>query len=402
MNLLCVSETILPKNRVPHITKKIFISTGELSGEIHACHLTESLRKSNNFTLSAMGSERLDALGVRIVHDYRDISVTGLSEVLSHMGHIRHAFDEVKKHLRTDRPDVVVLVDFPGFNMRIARFARSLGIPVIYFIPPQVWAWKKGRLKQIKEYVNKVICILPFEQKLYDREGISATYIGHPFAHTVMPSLSKEEFLETIKAAPGVPVLTIMPGSRRNEIRRHIPVLSEVASRIRRTRPDITIVMPVADSVHESEFASLLHENPGIVPIRGGAYNALAYCDAAIIASGSATLEAALLKAPTIIIYRISWLSYLIARVIVSVDHIGLPNIIAGEEVFPEFIQRLNAESVANTALSMIDKGRHDIAGKLGPIIDMLKVPDSYGLAAGCVISFLEKEQGNEPLSQTS
>lgn len=392
----------MPKNRVPHITKKIFISTGELSGEIHACHLIESLRKSTNFMLSAMGSERLAALGVTIVHDYRDISVTGLSEVLSHMGHIRRAFDEVKKHLQTDRPDVVILVDFPGFNVRIARFARSLGIPVIYFIPPQVWAWKKGRLKQIKEYVNKVICILPFEQELYDREGISVTYVGHPFAHTVSPSLSKEEFLETIKAAPGIPILTIMPGSRRNEIRRHIPILSEVASRIRRTRPDITIVMPVADSVRESELAPLLHENPGIVPIRGGAYNALAYCDAAVIASGSATLEAALLKAPTIIIYRISWLSYFIARVIVDVDHIGLPNIIAGEEVFPEFIQRLNAESIANTALSMIDKGRHDIAGKLGPIIDMLKVPDSYGLAAGCVISLVGKEQGNEPLSQTS
>jgi len=348
-----------------------------------------------------MGSERLAALGVPIVHDYRDISVTGLSEVLSHAGHIRRAFDEVKKHLRTDRPDAVILVDFPGFNMRIARFARSLDIPVIYFIPPQIWAWKKGRLKQIKEYVSKVICILPFEQELYTREGIAASYVGHPFAHTVRPSLSRGEFLDTIKAPPG-PILTIMPGSRRNEIQRHIPVLTEIIARIQRKRPGITIVMPVADSIHDSEFVSFLKDIPGMVPIRGGAYNALAYCDAAIIASGSATLEAALLKAPTIIIYRISWLSYYIARMIVSVDHIGLPNIIAGQEVFPEFIQSLNAETIANTALSMIDKGRHDIAGKLGPIIEMLKVPDSYGLAAGSVISFLEKVQGNEPLSQTS
>ena len=348
-----------------------------------------------------MGSERLAALGVDIVHDYRDISVTGLSEVLSHMGHIRRAFDDVKNHLRSRRPDVVILVDFPGFNMRIARFASSLGIPVVYFIPPQVWAWKKGRLRQIKEYVSKVICILPFEKELYAGEGIPAAYVGHPFAHTVKPSLSREEFLEGI-GAPSGPVLTIMPGSRRNEIRRHIPVLSKIISIVRSKRPDITIAMPVAESVDGSEFASLLKDIPGIIPIRGGAYNALAYCDAAIIASGSATLEAALLETPTIIIYRISWLSYYIARMIVSVDNIGLPNIIAGEQVFPEFIQRLKPESIANTALSMIQKGRRDIAGKLGPIIDRLKVDDSYGLAADAVISFLEKEKGNEPLPQTS
>lgn len=391
----------MPENKVPHINKKIFISTGELSGEIHACHLVECIRKIRSPSFSAMGSERLAALGVDIVRDYRDISVTGLSEVLSHMGHIRHAFDDVKGHLRDNRPDIVILVDFPGFNMRIARFASSLGIPVIYFIPPQVWAWKRGRLKQLKEYVSKVICILPFEQELYAGEGIPVTYVGHPFAHTVRPSLSKEGFLSSINAPSG-PILTIMPGSRQNEIRRHIPILAEVVGRIRRKRPDITIAMPVAESIHESEIASSLKSIPGAILIRGGAYNALAYCDAAIIGSGSATLEAALLKAPTMIIYRISWLSYCIARMMVSVDHIGLPNIIAGEEVFPEFIQRLEPESIANTALSMISKGRQDIAGKLEPIIDRLRVRDSYGLAAGAVISFLEKEQGNEPLRQTS
>ncbi len=307
----------------------------------------------------------------------------------------------LKTHIRTDRPDLLILVDFPGFNMRIARFARSLGIPVIYFIPPQVWAWKKGRLKKIKEYVNEVICILPFEQELYVKEGITSTYIGHPFAHTVKPTLSREDFLKSINAPSG-PILTIMPGSRRNEIVRHIPFLSEIVRQIRRKRPDVVILMPVAESIHEREFTSFLESMPGIIPIKGGAYNALAYCDAAIIASGSATLEAALLKTPTIIIYRISWLSYYIARLIVNVDFIGLPNIVAGKEVFPEYVQHLKPETIANTALSMIDKGRQDFAEELGHIIDILKVDDSYGLAAGAVISFLEKEQGNEPLPQTS
>lgn len=348
-----------------------------------------------------MGSDRLAALGVNIVRGYKDISVTGMSEVLSHIHHIRKAFDDVKAHIRANRPDLIILVDFPGFNLRIARFARSLGIPVIYFIPPQVWAWKKGRLQEIKKYVNEVICILPFEQELYSREGIASTYIGHPFAHTVRPTLSREEFLKGIDAPSG-PILTIMPGSRRNEVVRHVPVLSDTVTAIRLKRPGITIVMPVADSIHEAELAPLLKSAPGITPIKGGAHNALAYCDAAIIASGSATLEAALLKAPTIIIYRISWLSYYIARLIVNVDFIGLPNIIAGKEVFPEHIQHLKPETIANTALSMIDKGRQGFADELGHIIDKLKVDDSYGLAARAVISFLEKEKGNEPLPQTS
>ncbi|MBP1748161.1 MAG: lpxB [Deltaproteobacteria bacterium] len=387
---------------MPHINKKIFISTGELSGEIHACHLVESILKTGHFSLSAMGSDKLAAIGVDIVRDYRNISVTGLSEVLSHMHHIRRAFDDVKTHIRTNRPDLIILVDFPGFNMRIARFARSLGIPVIYFIPPQVWAWKKGRLKKIKEYVNEVICILPFEKELYSKEGIASTYIGHPFAHTVKPTLPRENFLKSINVPSDKHLLTIMPGSRRNEIVRHIPVLSEIVTKIRARRPDIVIVMPVAESIQGTEFTSFLESIPGIIPIKGGAYNALAYCDAAIIASGSATLEAALLQTPTIIIYRISWLSYYIARLIVSVDFIGLPNIIAGREIFPEFIQYLKPEIIANTALSMIDKGRQDFAAELGSIIDKLKVHDSYGLAAGAVISFLEKVQRHEPLFQTS
>ena len=349
-----------------------------------------------------MGSDKLAACGVEIVRDYRDISVTGLSEVVAHIHHIRRAFDEVKTYIRTHRPDVVVLIDFPGFNMRIARFAHSLGIPVMYFIPPQVWAWKKGRLKKIKEHVNEVVCILPFEQELYRKEGVRSTYIGHPFAHTVKPGMPREDFLKSIDVPTDRPILTIMPGSRRNEVARHIPALSEIIKIIRSRRPGIAVLMPIAESIDEAEFASFLKYLPGIIPIKGGAYNALAYCDAAIIASGSATLEAALLKAPTVIIYRISWFSYCIARLLVNVPFIGLPNIIAGKEVFPEHIQRLEAETIANTALSMIDKGRSHFAGELGSIIDKLKVEDSYGLAAGAIISILEKEQGNESLPQTS
>jgi len=378
-------------DRVHAIDRKIFISTGELSGETHACHLVESLNKTEGLRITAMGSERLAAAGVTVVRDYRDISVTGLSEVLSHAGNIRRAFDTVKTHIRQERPDLVVLVDFPGFNMRIAAFARSLGVPVAYFIPPQVWAWKKGRLRNIRKCVDMVICILPFEEDLYAKAGVPAVYVGHPFAETVRPSLTRREFLTRTGVRGDKPIVTVMPGSRRNEIRRHMPVLMETAGIMRRSIPGLTVLLPLADNIDETDVRPFLQGDHGITVLKGHSHDALAYCDAAVVASGSATLEAALLKTPTAIIYRISWLSYSIARLIVHVDFIGLPNIIAGKEVFPEFIQRLDPETIARKVLSMIDKGRQSVAGELGSIVDKLKKEDSYRLAANAILHFFER-----------
>jgi lipid-A-disaccharide synthase len=378
-------------DRVQTIDKKIFISTGELSGETHARHLVESFSKTTDLCITAMGSERLAAAGVRVVRDYRDISVTGLSEVLSHAGNIRRAFDTVKAHIRAERPDLVILVDFPGFNMRIASFARSLGIPVVYFIPPQVWAWKRGRLKKIRKYVDMVICILPFEEDLYTKAGVQAVYIGHPFAETVRPSLTRGEFAAKAGVPGDRPILTVMPGSRRNEIRRHMPVITATLAVMRRTIPDLTVLLPLADNIDEAAVRPFLQGDHGVTVLQGNSHDALAYCDAAIVASGSATLEAALLGAPTAIIYRISRLSYAIARLIVHVDFIGLPNIIAGKEVFPEFIQHLEPETIARKALSMIDKGRQGVAGDLGSIVDKLRKDNSYRLAADVILHFLER-----------
>jgi len=387
----------LPTNRTHHIDKKIFISTGELSGETHASHLIEALRQTMSLNISAMGSDKMAAAGAGIVCDYRDISVTGLSEVASRLHHIKRSLDTVKAHIAADHPDLVVLVDFPGFNMRIARFAKTLGIPVIYFIPPQIWAWHRSRIKKIRKYVDMVVCILPFEKDLYARSGVKAVYVGHPFAETARPTLDRGEFLSSAGVPHDKPVLTIMPGSRKNEIRRHMPVLSKVVGIMRTHIPGLTVLLPLADNIDEGTVRPLLHGISYVTILKGGSHNALAYCDAAIVASGSATLEAALLKAPTVIIYRISRLSYAIARLIVHVDHIGLPNIIAGKEVFPEFIQRLKPELIAKKALSMIHKGRQGIAGELGPVIDKLAQHGSYRLAAAAISDFLEKEHGPLP-----
>jgi lipid-A-disaccharide synthase len=300
----------------------------------------------------------------------------------------------VKKHIRETRPALVILVDFPGFNLRIARFSKKLGIPVIYFIAPQIWAWRKKRIKTIERCVDRVICILPFEKALYDKHGIDSVYVGHPFVNTVQPSLSKEEFLRQIGQDGANPIVTIMPGSRENEITKHMPVLLKTIAIMKKSIPGMAVVLPLAENIEENIFEPFNDPLGNTVMIKKHAYDALAYCDIAIVASGSVTLEAAILKAPTIVIYRISSLSYFIAKMLVKIQFISLPNIIAGKEVFPEFVQDIDPEKIAEKALYMVHKGKQAIQEDIDGIIEKLGHHNSYESARDAVIGFLEKRYG--------
>jgi lipid-A-disaccharide synthase len=373
---------------------KIFLITGELSGEMHAAHLVQSLKKRFPFQFSAVGSKRLIEEGVDVVCDYENISITGMSELFSKITHIRSAFKIVRNHIRETRPALVILVDFPGFNLRMARFSKKLGIPVVYFIAPQIWAWKKKRIRIIERYVDRVICILPFEKALYDEHGIDSVYVGHPFVNTVKPSLSREEFLRQIGKNGASPIITIMPGSRENEIKKHMPVLLKTISIMKKSIPGMVVVLPLAENIEERILEPYKNSLGDTMVIRKHAYNALAYCDMAIVASGSVTLEAAILKAPTIVIYRISSLSYFVAKMLVKIDYISLPNIIAGKEVFPEFVQNIDPEKIAEKALSMVHNGKEAIQEEINGIIEKLGQYDSYESARETVIGFLEKRYG--------
>jgi lipid-A-disaccharide synthase len=379
----------------PTFNNKIFIITGELSGEMHAAHLIKSLKDRHNFEFAAVGSKRLAEAGAEIICDYRNISLTGISELLSKITHVYSAWRIVKKHIRTTRPALVVLVDFPGFNLRIARFTKKLGIPVLYFITPQIWAWKKKRIQTIKRYVDRVVCILPFEKRLYDSYGIDAVYVGHPFVNTVKPSLSREEFLKQIQADGKQPIITIMPGSRENEIVKHIPVLLETTSIMKKSVPGMVVVLPLAENIEEHTLEPFKTSLGDTVIIKKHAYDALAFCDTAIVASGSVTLEAAILRTPTIVIYKISLLSYIIAKILVKIDFISLPNIIAGKAVFPEFIQDIDPEKIAEKALYMVHNGKEAIQEDINGIIEKLGHYNSYESARDAIIGFLEKRYGS-------
>ena len=372
---------------------KIVLVTGELSGEIHALQLVKAVRELLPADFSGIGGAALSEAGVRIVYDYGNISLTGLSEIFAKLKYIREAYRALKRHLATEKPSLVILVDFPGFNLKVARMAWKMGIPVIYFIPPQIWAWRESRIRQIKKYVDHVICILPFEKELYDRHGIGATYIGHPFAGTVKPRLARQEFLNGIGIKDGGTIVTIMPGSRENEFMRHMPLLLDVVERLKGRIENLRVLLPLADSISD-EIASKFSAGQTVVSLRGFSYDAMSCSDIAIMASGSATLEAAVLGTPTIVVYKISKVSYVVAKALVKVKHVSLPNIILGEEVFPEFIQHVNAGDIAEKALYMLRNGRKEISKKLAEIKKRLGSHDSYGLAGESVVRFLEGKYG--------
>lgn len=389
------SKKLPQTNHKRQFNKEIAIITGELSGEIHTFHLINELKAYGDFRFSGIGSSKLKSAGVEIVYDYRNISITGLSEVLAKLHYIRNAFREIKRHLTEKRPSLLILVDFPGFNMRIARFAHDKGIPVIYFIPPQIWAWRKKRIYKIKKYVNKVICILPFEKAIYDDYAVDAVYAGHPFVEIVKPSMTKEDFCKALGIDAANPVVTIMPGSRENEVRGHMPIMMDILEAITQKARNLTILLPLAENIEQETIEKYIKEGIKIVYLKGVSYNALYCSDLAIIASGSATLEAAILGTPTIVIYKVSAISYMVARLIVNVRYISLPNIIAGKEVFPEYIQTFEIEKIAEKALYMLSNGREKIKDEIEDIKMKLGRHNAYKMSAKHIINFLEDTYGS-------
>jgi lipid-A-disaccharide synthase len=395
------SQTQLQDKRPSNpFNRKVVVVTGELSGETHAYHLIRAIQESCPIEVSGMGSTMLKEAGVHVVYDYRKISITGLFEIFKHLKDVRIAFRTLTKHIAELHPSLVILVDFPGFNLMLARFVGKLGIPLVYFIPPQIWAWRKGRIRKIKRFVDLVLSILPFEKTLYDEHGVRALYVGHPFVKTVRPSSPREAFLKDMEIRAGQPVMTIMPGSRVNEVLKHMPLFVQVTDYMRKRSNELAVILPVADNIDRGILEPFLRTRGYIRAVGGRAYDALSASDIAIIASGSATLEAAVLGVPTIVLYKISWFSYLVARALVKVPYISLPNLIAEKEVFPEFIQHIEPEAVAERAINMLNSSRDTIKSDMDAVREKLGNHDSYHLASKAVIEFLESKYGT--LSETA
>jgi lipid-A-disaccharide synthase len=341
---------------MPQPTAELFVSAGEISGDLHGARLLQALRRRHpGLRAFGIGGPRLEAAGLEKTADIEELSLVGIIEVLPRLRSLLRLQSETRKLLARRRPTAVLLIDSPDFNLRLARHARSLGLKVIYYIGPTVWAWRKGRLDAIRDTVDLMLTVLPFEEELYHRHGVRSLYVGHPLVEMVTAStetFSPADFLSDLGVPDGSTVVSLLPGSRRNEIKRLLPVIVEAAQILSRTLSSLHFLVPAAsreifDSIQDPVKESL----PNSSVTLGRAGDCLASSRAAVVTSGTATLEAALRGTPFVTVYRLSPLSYLVGKLLVKTRYISLPNILCGREVVRELIQsQCRPDTVAEAA----------------------------------------------------
>ena len=337
---------------------RIFISAGEASGDMHAAALTrEILSLRPDAEVFGMGGDALREAGGEVLFDYRDYSVMGFVEVLRKLPDLFALRAAFRRVMTERKPDVFVTVDYPDFNMRVAKVAKSLGIPVFSYSPPSAWAWRRGRAKMVAGLASKVACIYPFAYEVYKEAGAPVEFVGNPLVDIVKPSLSREEAEKLAGKKAGHPLILLLPGSRAKELEGVLPLMLESLPLILAQEPRAEFILEEAPSVDPDELHAILDRSS--VPVRvikGHGYDVMSVCDAALATSGTVILECALCGLPSVICYRASAVSMAIARALVKVKYIGLPNLLAGREILPELIQEeLTPQHMASWILRFLE-----------------------------------------------
>jgi len=376
-------------------SKKILMVAGEVSGDLHGAHLMEAiLRIDPEVQFFGIGGERLERMGMKLLYHSQSLSVVGITEVLFKIRSILKALRGLKQSLNQERPDLIILIDFPDFNLRLAKIAHRKGIPILYYISPQVWAWRPKRVKLIAEWVKKMVVLFPFEVPFYEAAGVDVEWVGHPLLDIVKPTLSKEVAFQRFDLDPQRKTIALLPGSRMHEVKRLLPPLLASAQLLQKEIPDLQFIIPLAPGIHQRTLSPWMRNI--FVPVKvveGWAYEVMNLSELLITASGTATLEAAILGKPMVIVYKVSFLSYWIGRALIQVDHIGLVNLVAGKEIAPELIQKdVNPQRIAEEALRIL---RDPILGRrmtesMAGVRQSLGEPGAAQRAAGIVTSLLK------------
>ena len=359
---------------------------GEASGDLHAGNLAGAiLRKVPDAELIGFGGEHMRRSGVDIRFDLTSLAVVGFAEVIGKIGQVKKAMRDAQEAILSERPDAVILVDYPGFNLRLARYAHGLGITVIYYIAPQVWAWYRSRVKKIARTVDKLIVAFEFEVDFFKRYGIEASFVGHPLLDTMAP----EDRVEN--TGPGR-LVGILPGSRRMEVERLLPVMLGAAEILKGEMDDITFQVSCADTVPEECVTQIVDESPlSVEVVKESGRAVTARADAVMVASGTATLETCILGVPMVVLYKVSLLSYLVGKMMIKVPHMSLVNLIAGEAVVPELAQNdATAEKTAECVRRLLIKTEADtMRAKLCEVRAKLGVPGASDRAAEEVVKYI-------------
>jgi lipid-A-disaccharide synthase len=373
---------------------QIFLSSGEASGDLYASELLREIgKRAPEISAFGVGGDRSRAAGARIVVGLDEISVIGLVEVAQKIPALHRAMGRLEEEARSRRPGAAVLIDFSGFHLRLARRLKKLGIPIVYYVSPQVWAWRRGRVRTIRELVDEMLVILPFEEAFYREHGVRVRYVGHPLVDLVRSTMDRESFCRGLGLDPERPIALFLPGSRRREIELHVPVLREVFERLARLRPELQLVVSQAPTVAAFELdAALGAMRERVRIVKDGIYDALKHSAAAVVASGTATVEAALSETPMVVVYRLGRASYALGRPFVRVPHYSMVNLIAGRGLVPELIQdEMTPERILASFMPLLDDERAASEMRLGlrEVGAKLGGGGASGRAAEAVLSHL-------------
>src|SRR5437667_7115560 len=360
----------------------LLLSAGEASGDMYAARLAAALQQRMDVAIFGMGGPQMRAAGVEIITDYSEVSVVGITEVLKRLPSLRRAMRRLVDEAERRHPPLAILTDFPGFHLRLARKLRPQGIRNVYYICPQFWAWRPWRVNLVRRRFARALCIFPFEEKFYAEAGVPVKFIGHPLVGNVKATLTRELFCKKCGLKEEGRMIAVLPGSRRGEIAHHVPVLVEALGEVRRTLPgSFGVVVAVAPGLDSEKLKTMFPGQWQVKFIEEDTYNALAAADLAIVSSGTATVETALLGKPMIVVYRLSPLTARLAKPLVKTRFFSMVNLIAGRAVVPELIQddftpqRLAAEAESllsgspspNPRVSEMKRGLEEVQNLLGP-----------------------------------
>ena len=379
---------------------KIWITAGEASGDLHGAALAVELRRRcPALELTGMGGDAMQAAGVDVRWHIREHSVMGIWEIITHLPALFRLKAEMTAAMAAERPDALVVIDYPGFNQRLAKEAKKLGIPVLSFISPAAWAWRPGRAKKTAAIVDQVAAIFPFEYDIYREAGADTVFVGHPLLDVVKPSDKPVTVLrQELGIAETAPVLLLLPGSRKQEIVRQLEPMLEAAALLKAKRPELVVLLLQASTITTGELAPLIRQKlpeTRLMQASGSAvYDLMRAADVAIATSGTVTLEAALCGLPTVIVYRTSPLTAWIGRRVLRIAHIGLPNIVADKRIFPELLQeQVTPENMAAAAAVFLDKVRHEqVRADLQLVRERLGGPGAIGRVAGLALQLAQKK----------
>ena len=370
------------------VDMRLLISSGETSGELYAAELVRELRLLDpGLSVFGLGGDRLAAEGASLVAHVRDLAVVGLLEVLSHLPRIKGVFDALVARAERERPDLAVLIDYPDFNLRLARALHARGIPVVYYVSPQVWAWRKGRIRTIRDTAQAMLVIFPFEEPLYREAGVPVEFVGHPLVDLVKPAPDRAAFLASVGLDAARPLVAVLPGSREREVAMNLPPLAGAVARLAAQDASLQFAVAVAPTLQRGQLQEAFSGTPARL-VQGDTHAVLGAAELGLVASGTATVEAALLLTPMLVVYRVSPLTYLLGRPFVSVPHFAMANLIAGKRVVSELIQGdFTAERVATEALALLRDPalRARMREELSLVRRRLGAPGASGRAARAV-----------------